>query len=194
MAKKTVDLLTETSAEWLDVVLAHFDEFLADHANCERKASALAMSMVVKYPDRHKIIPDLIDLAQEELAHFAQVYALMESRGVSLTRDTQDPYVNQLIERMRHGRDERFLDRLLVSSVVESRGAERFRLVSQGLSDPDLKRFYRDLWASEAKHGNVFVELALRYFDPATIYPRLMQLAEQEASIVRQLPVRPALH
>ena len=194
MAKKTVDLQIETPTAWLHAVLAHFDEFLADHANCERKASALAMSMVVKYPDRHKIIPDLIELAQEELSHFSQVYALMASRGVNLVRDTQDPYVNQLMELMRHGREARFMDRLLVSSIVESRGAERFRLVSQGVKDVELKRFYRDLWASEAKHGNVFVDLALRYFDASVIYPRLHQLAEREAGIVRQLTVRPALH
>ncbi len=194
MTKKTVDLQIETPAAWLETVLARFDEFLADHANCERKASALALSMVVKYPDRHKIIPDLIELAQEELSHFAQVYTLMASRGLSMAKDTPDPYVNQLIGVMRHGREERFLDRLLVASIVECRGAERFRLISQGLSDVELKRFYRDLWASEARHGNVFVDLALRYFEAGAVYPRLEQLAEQEARIVRRLEVRPALH
>jgi len=194
LTKRSIDLLAETPPAWLETVMADFDAFLADHANCERKASALAMSMVVKYPDRRRIIPGLIDLAQEELAHFAQVYALMQSRGVSLAKDEQDPYVNRLIELMRHGREERFMDRLLVSSIVESRGAERFRLVSQGMHDPVLRRFYRDLWASEAKHGNVFVEMALAYFDPQSIYTRLHVLAEGEAQIVDQLPLRPALH
>lgn len=171
-----------------------FDEFLTDHANCERKASALAMSLVVKYPDRHRILPSLIELAREELGHFARVYAVMEARGISLAKDTPDAYVNQLIALMRHGRDARFLDRLLVSSIVESRGAERFRLVSQALEDPDLKRFYRDLWASEAKHGHVFVEMALQYFDTEAVYARLRELAEREAQILKKLPLRPALH
>ncbi len=194
MAKKSVDLLAATPREWLEAVLADFDAFLADHANCERKASALAMSMVVKYPDRTRIIPGLIDLAQEELTHFAQVYALMEARGIPLARDTQDPYVNQLIELMRHGREDRFLDRLLISSLVESRGAERFRLVSEAMEQTQLRRFYRGLWASEAKHGNVFVEMALTYHEEAVVYSRLHELARHEADIVGQLEIRPALH
>ncbi len=194
LAKKSIDLLVKTSDKWLSAVLADFDVFLADHANCERKASALAMSMVVKYPDRRLIVPRLIDLAQEELGHFAQVYALMESRGIGLARDGQDPYVNELIDMMRHGRDARFLDRLLVSSIVESRGAERFRLLSQALNAPELKRFYRDLWASEAKHANAFVEMAAAYFDEDIIYLRLQELAETEADIVTRLAIRPALH
>ena len=57
-----------------------------------------------------------------------------------------------------------------------------------------LKRFYRDLWASEAKHGNVFVEMALSYFGEAVVYPRLHELAGHEADIVGRLEIRPALH
>ena len=194
MAKKSADLLVKTPRAWIAVVMADFDAFLADHANCERKASALAMSMVVKYPDRTRVIPGLIELAQEELTHFAQVYRLMEARGVPLARDSQDYYVNQLIALMRHGREERFLDRLLVSSLVESRGAERFRLVSEAMDQASLKHFYRDLWASEAKHGNVFVEMALVYFDADLVYPRLHELARKEAGIIERLEIRPALH
>ena len=194
MAKKSIDLLAGTPPEWIEAVCSDFDAFLADHANCERKASALALSMVVKYPDRTRIIPGLIDLAREELDHFAQVYALMEVRGIPLARDSQDPYVNQLIELMRHGREQRFLDRLLVSSLVESRGAERFRLVSEAMEELQLKHFYRHLWASEAKHGNVFVEMALAYFDEAVVYGRLHELARQEAAVVGRLAIRAALH
>ncbi len=194
MAKKSVDLLVQTPREWIAAVIADFDVFLADHANCERKASALAMSMVVKYADRIRIIPGLIGLAQEELTHFAQVYGLMEARGIPLARDSQDPYVNQLIALMRHGREDRFLDRLLVSSLVESRGAERFRLVSEAMDQTSLKHFYRDLWASEAKHGNVFVEMALAYFDAELVYPRLHELAREEAGVIGRLEIRPVLH
>ena len=31
---------------------------LADHADCERKASGMAMSLVAKYPDRTPILKD----------------------------------------------------------------------------------------------------------------------------------------
>ena len=52
---------------------------------------------------------------------------------------------------------------MLVASVVETRGAERFKLVSEALEDPDLKRFYKLLWVSEAKHGHLFVKFLEKY-------------------------------
>ncbi len=194
MAKKSIDLLINTDPAWVQVIMENFDEFLVDHANCERKASALAMSLVMKYPDRTQIIPQLIDLAQEELEHFRQVYQLMEMRGLKLGKDTQDPYVNQLLKCLRPKPEQRFLDRMLISSLVECRGAERFRLVSQALEEPELKDFYRDLWASEAKHGHVFVDMILNYFESEEVYPRLHELAEQEAEIVKGLAWRASLH
>ena len=194
MAKKSIDLAVATDPNWVNVILDNFDEFLPDHANCERKASALAMSMVVKYPDREQIIPSLIVLAQEELEHFRQVYALMRTRGLSLTKDLQDPYVNALIALMRSGREERFIDRMLISSVIECRGAERFKLIADALEDPELKVFYRDLWAAETKHGHQFVDMALRCVPAETVYPRLNELMANEAEIISTLEWRASLH
>ncbi len=194
MARKSIELLVATDPNWVNVVLADFDAFLQDHANCERKASALAMSLVVKHPDRTRIVPALIALAQEELEHFRQVYALMVSRGLELVKDTQDPYVNQLAACMRHGREPRFLDRLLVSSLIECRGAERFRLIANALEDTSLKEFYASLWKAETKHGHQFVDMALEYVDAETTRGRLQELAEREAEIVRGLEWRASLH
>ena len=42
-----------------------FDSFLQDHANNVRKALAMAISFVAKYPDRLEIIPELIDTASK---------------------------------------------------------------------------------------------------------------------------------
>ncbi len=194
MAKKSIDLLIATDPNWVNVILENFDEFLADHANCERKASALAMSMVVKYPDRSKIIPALIELAQEELQHFKEVYELMQQRGIRLIKDTQDPYVNQLLTALRHGRDQRFLDQMLIASVIECRGAERFRMIAQALTDESLRCFYRDLWACEAKHGHIFVDMVLNYIEPDMVYLRLDELMAIEAEIIQTLDWRPSLH
>ena len=194
MGRKSVELLVATHPEWVKVILENFDEFLQDHANCERKASALAMSLIVKYPDRIRIIPDLVDLAMEELTHFSQVYELMRQRGVSLVKDTPDPYVNALIGLMRHGRDVRFLDRMLVSSVIECRGAERFGIIAESVPDPELRNFYLALWKSERKHGHQFVDLVLRYFEPEEVYPRLEELMAREGEIIEGLEWRPSLH
>lgn len=194
MARRSIDLLVATHPDWVQVVLADFDAFIQDHANCERKASALAMSLVVKYPDRTRIVPALIVLAQEELEHFRQVHALMVSRGLALVKDTQDPYVNQLAACMRHGRELRFIDRLLVSSLIECRGAERFRIIADALEDQSLKNFYTALWKAEAKHGHQFVEMALEYADAQRTGARLQALAECEAEIVQKLEWRASLH
>ena len=194
MAKKSIDLLTETSPEWIKAVVADFDTFLLDHANCERKASAMAMSMVAKYPDRRQLIPGLIDLAREEIEHFQEVYALLDQRGLTLKKDAPDPYVQQLLSAARHGRDERLIDRMLIASVIECRGAERFGILAESLEDEAMSAFYHRLWKSELKHGHLFVHLLLKEFEQDTIYPRLEELLKLEADIVSTLAFRPALH
>tara|TARA_A100000164_G_scaffold90165_1_gene77871 strand:- start:761 stop:1273 length:513 start_codon:yes stop_codon:yes gene_type:complete len=169
--------------------------FLIDHANCERKASAMAMSFVAKYPNRQEILSELIDIGIEELEHFKEVYQIMESRGIMLPNEIgQDFYINRLIEICRSGRDERFMDRLLLASLVETRGAERFKLVYENINEVDLKSFYRKLWASEARHGEVFVRMCLNFFDEKSVYMRLGEMIEFEGQILESLPIKAALH
>lgn len=64
----------------------------------------------------------------------------------------------------RKGLEERLMDRMLFASIIEVRGAERFRLVEKALTDPELKRFYKTAWTSEAIHGLIFVKLTLKYY------------------------------
>ncbi len=194
MVKLRADLTWHTPAEWAEAAISDFPLFLQEHANMERKASAQAMSFVVKYPDRNEIIPTMIEIAMEELEHFQQVYERMSAMGIPLMTDAPDPYINELIGLCRHGREERFVDRMIVASVVETRGAERFRLVSEALNDTEWKKFYRDLWASEARHGNVFVEMLLHYYDAETINERLDQMMSEEGRIAAALEWRPSLH
>jgi tRNA-(ms[2]io[6]A)-hydroxylase len=195
--KLSLDLSQSSSQAWIDTVMADFDSFLQDHANCERKASSMAMSFVAKYPDRLEIIPELIETAVEELEHFRDVYQVMEARGVALSKDMErDPYIHGILQHARHGRDQRFMDRLLIASIVECRGAERFRMVEENLpeSEPELKRFYKRLWTSEAKHGHIFVKMALNYFEESDVYARLDELNQLEGEVVKNLPLRAALH
>ena len=86
------------------------------------------------------------------------------------------------------------MDRLLLASLVETRGAERFRMVYEALDDPELKDFYHGLWASEARHGEIFVKMALNYFDEQVVYNRLTEMKQAEAEILMNLPIKPALH
>jgi len=193
--KFSLDLKTQSSPKWIEAVMADFPSFLQDHASCEKKASAMSVSLVSKYPDRALIIKPLIDTAIEELEHFRDVVNWMEKLGVSLAHDMQpDLYVNQLISHVRKGRDEGLIDRLCLGSIIECRGAERFRMVEEALEEPEIKRFYKILWASEAKHGNIFVELALHYFEETVVYKRLEELLDVEAQILDSLVFRAALH
>lgn len=188
--KLSIDIERPSPDAWINAVLDDFDAFLQDHANCERKASAMAMSFVAKYPDRVEILPELIETAVEELQHFQQVYTIMQRRGVRLKQEMdRDPYVKQLLSLCRSSREERLLDRLLVASVVECRGAERFRLVYEALDAGDLRTFYHRLWASEAKHGHIFVDFALRYFERDSVYQRLGYFMQEESDIMENLTI-----
>jgi len=193
--KLNLDLAVASKPEWIAAVMNDFPSFLQDHLDCERKASAMAMSFVAKYPDRTAIIPDLIATGIEELEHFQQVYELMVAHNVPMVHSIgADPYLKKLLALCHSGREERFLDRLLVASVVETRGAERFRLVSEAQETPDLHRFYKILWASEAKHGHIFVKMALEYFPEKQVYDRLAWWVEKEGEIIDGLEIRAALH
>lgn len=191
-----IELHVPSSEAWLHEVMNDFDSFLQDHADCERKASAMAMSFVAKYPDRTEIIPDLIETGIEELEHFQQVYELMEQRGVMLAPEIKpDLYAKQLLALTQGGTHEtRFRDRLLVASIIECRGCERFRMVSEAQEDPELHRFYKQLWASEAKHSHIFVNMALHFFPEKEVKERLEILLQEEAKILNGLALKAALH
>ena len=49
-----------SSPEWLEAVLGDFDAFLVDHAACERKASATALTLISHYPDRELLVRDML--------------------------------------------------------------------------------------------------------------------------------------
>ncbi len=193
--KFRIDLTVPSKREWITAVMDDFDAFLQDHADCERKASGMALSLVAKYPNRVEIIPELIETSVEELEHFRDVYAIMQQRGIQLNHSIpKDLYIQQLIKICRDGREERFMDRLLLASLVETRGAERFKLVYEALEDQELKHFYHQLWASEARHGEVFVRMALNYFEEEPVYKRLEEMKALEGEILNDLEIRPALH
>ncbi len=193
--KLRIDLSVPTKKEWVEAVMNDLDAFLQDHADCERKASGMALSLVAKYPNRTEIIPELIETSIEELEHFRDVYVIMQLRGIQLNHSIpKDVYIQQLIKTCRDGKEERFMDRLLLASLVETRGAERFKLIYEALEEGELKKFYHRLWASEAKHGEVFVKMALIYFEETLVYKRLEEMKKEEGAILDHLEIRPALH
>jgi tRNA-(ms[2]io[6]A)-hydroxylase len=189
-----LDLRSSTPSAWLDVVFADFDAFLIDHALCERKASAMGLSLVAKYPDRTAILDPLIAFAREELEHFHVMYRIIEKRGLVLMGDEKDNHVNALRRLSRSGGDELFLDRLIVPGIVEARGCERLQMVAGAVTDPELAGTYLELARAESRHHGLFFRLARQYFPESVVQGRADELLEAEARIVEKLPFRAAVH
>ncbi len=180
--------------EWLAAVLDNFDEFLIDHAANEKKASAVAMSLISHYPDKTLLVEEMIDLALEELNHYRQVMKLMLKRNLVPLADEKDPYVNKLIKKIRRGSEQYFLDRLLTASLIEARGAERFDMVAGALEEPTLAEFYRILSVNEAHHHTLFLNLANTYFPSDLVTDRWHEWVDIEAEIIAKLPIRSRVH
>mgnify|MGYP000449589026 CR=1 FL=1 len=136
----------------------------------------------------------MIQLSREELMHFHQVWRILQQRGIQLASDERDPYVNQLLQHEKHGQDYGLLDRLLIFGIVEARGCERFRLIGENHPDPLIKDFYSSLADAEVRHHELFIQLALKYFDERNVLNRLEELLDIEARIFLALPLRPSVH
>lgn len=188
------ELLNQTKPQWLSSVLGNFDAFLLDHAACERKASSMAMSLVAHYPDKDELVRQMIDLAIEELMHFKEVMKWIQNARLVMPPDKKDPYINALRKHIRKESEPYMLDRLLIASIVEARGHERFKLVAEGLDPGDMQKFYQAIAQSEKRHFMQFVTLANHYFPSETVFARLDELLPIEAAILDQLPIRSALH
>lgn len=187
-------LRTPSPDAWLAAVLADFDQFLLDHAACERKASGMAMHLAAHYRDRSVLVEAMVDLACEELDHFRQVYRIARDRGLALAADEKDAYVNAMNDLSRRGSEGYFLDRLLLAGIIEARGCERFGLIADALEDDGLKSFYQQITRSESRHSELFCELAREYFPATEVQERHAELLDAEAEIVARLPIRARLH
>lgn len=189
-----IEIKSTSSLQWVDCVLENFNDFLRDHAACERKASATGLNLALKYSEHSKLVDCMLSLAREELQHYHQVVRLLIQRKESIRCDEKDPYVNRLLKHVRTGKREHFLDRLLVFGLVERRGHERFSLVAKYLKDDQLKPFYSRLSQAEERHFEIFETLAFEYFDSEEVTQRAKELNYLEAEILDTSKIRPAVH
>jgi tRNA-(ms[2]io[6]A)-hydroxylase len=185
-----------TDPRWVDLVESNIDEILTDHAWCEQKAASNAISLVVSYPEHSEMVTALLLLAQEELGHFNQVHAQILKRGKVLGKERKDPYVNELYQFMRKGysREIALIDRLLFSALIEARSCERFRVLSENISEKELASFYRELMVSEAGHYTVFLSFARKYAGNQDVEARWKQWLEFEAGVIAGYGTRETIH
>ena len=180
-------LAAPTPAEWLTGALAHREDLLIDHANCEKKAASSALALMFAYPEDSRLSVTLARLAREELRHYEQVTRVMATLGVAFTRQRPGRYAQALRAELRRAEPHRKLDLLLANALIEARSAERFRLLAPHLPPP-LATLYGDLAVSEARHFEQYVEFA-RAEAPGQWRARLAELAGREAQLV-SLPER----
>lgn len=189
-------LATATDDSWIEAAIADVPGLLVDHAHCEMKAASNAMSLAVRHGDRPELVAALIALAEEELAHFRRVHALLVERGIPLGNPPVDPYAAELRRAASSLPPLRpksvLVDRLLVGALIEARSCERFRILAERAPEPSLRELYRELLSSEAGHYRVFFDLAVREgardgVDEAAVRARLRAIAAVEGAIVARL-------
>lgn len=179
-----LSLKSSTAPWWLDTVESHVEEVLIDHAHCEKKAAGTALNLIFAYVDRLPLVRELAPIVNEEMAHFRLVLDLLEERGMRFRRLTPSSYGRKLNDLVRKQEPGKAIDRLLVAALIEARSCERFCLLRDRLSDNALADFYGSLYASEARHHAVYVDLAKLFGTEDEIRLRLDELSAAEAAII----------
>lgn len=176
-----------TDPRWVTIVESNIEEILTDHAWCEQKAATNAITIITLNSEHTDLVTDLLKLAQEELEHFEMVHEIIKKRGYKLGRERKDHYVNQLFQFTRNGgnRQQAMVDRLLFSAMIEARSCERFKLLSERISDPELSQFYKELMISEAGHFTTFLGFARKYGEGIDVEKRWKELIEFEGEIIK---------
>lgn len=174
----------ETPAAWLDEALRQPTILLIDHANCEKKAAATAMSLLYRYSEHTELLRKMSQLAREELLHFEQVVNIISERGIEYIHLGPSRYAGGLREHLRKDAKNVLVDTLIVGAFVEARSCERFAKIAP-LLDPQLSKFYRSLLKSEARHYQDYLALAALYSD-TDITPDVARFREIERDLIER--------
>lgn len=175
-------LLCETPDSWVSAALNNQNILLIDHANCEKKAAATAMTLMHKYIERGDLLHKMSRLAREELLHFEQVLAIMQNRGIEYIHVPPGRYAKELKKHERTWEPAKLVDTLIIGALIEARSCERFAKIAP-LLDPELEKFYRSLLKSEARHFQDYLALAWQYTDEP-IDERIAFFAEKERELI----------
>lgn len=185
-----------TDPRWVNIVEKNIDEILTDHAYCEQKAASTAISLIVSFPEYTELVEEMVALSREEMGHFKMVHDLIIARGKKLGRDRKDEYVLELVKFFPKGgsRTTQLVHRLLYAALIEARSCERFRLLSEELTDKKLADFYHKLMISEAGHYTMFLKFARQYGDREEVDKKWQDLLTYEAKIMENLSKSEKVH
>lgn len=192
MNKTVLGLQLPSDPRWVDMAEMNLAEILTDHAFCEQKAATTIISIIQQYPTYKKLVRELSPIVTEEWGHFRLVIKELDKRNLDLGEQRRDEYVRKIMTYQRGGgsAEDRLLEKLLTSALIEARSCERFRLLSLHLDEPELKTFYHNFMVSEAGHYRLFLDLAKHYFDDARVENRWKEYLEFEAEMIQTLEIR----
>lgn len=181
-----------TDPRWAKLAETNLEEILSDHAWAEQKAASNALSIVTNNSEHPDLVTDMLAIAKEEVEHFELVHQKIVERGLTLRRERKDEYVNDLLKFLKKdgSRLHAFIDRMMFSALIEARSCERFKVLAQNLSDPDLAQFYRDLMESEANHYSTFLGYARKYGQTLNVEKRWQEWLAYENSIIVHYGIR----
>lgn len=181
-----------TDPRWVNLAEKSLEEVLTDHAYCEQKAATSCISLIQFYPEKTQLVKELAPIVTEEWGHFRAVLDELEKRHLQLGVQRKDEYVNALLAYENKGgsREDRLLEKLLQCALIEARSCERFRLLSEGLADEDLRKFYRHFMIAEAAHYRLFIDLAKTYLPEERVKKRWSEYLTHETIIMKQLELR----
>ena len=172
-----------TPKAWVDAALRDLPTLLVDHANCEKKAAATAMSLMHRHTENPVLLNKMSRLAREELRHFEQVMKVMQRRGIDYTLVTASRYAAGLRDLVRKKDPGRLVDTLLVGALIEARSCERFATLVPHL-DGELGEFYASLLKSESRHFQDYLKLAADQADETELEARLQVFRAREQELI----------
>jgi tRNA-(ms[2]io[6]A)-hydroxylase len=190
--KNILGLQLVTDPRWVDLAAISLEEILTDHAWCEQKAANSCISLIQKYNDKEELVNELSPIVTEEWGHFRQVLAELRKRNLQLGKQRKDEYVNKLLDFQKKGGspEERLLDQLLTMALIEARSCERFKRLSEGLTDNYMRNFYRKFMESEAGHYTLFINLADTYINKEKVRKRWKEWIVYETNVMLNIEVR----
>lgn len=172
-----------TPEAWLSAAVESLPLLMIDHANCEKKAAATAMSLMHRYTDNTALLNKMSRLAREELRHFEQVLKLMTKRGIAYESVTASRYAQGLREMVRKKDPYKLVDTLIVGALIEARSCERFAALSPHV-DAELSDFYVSLLKSESRHFMDYITLAKTLASPDEVEERLSLFSAVERNLI----------
>ena len=191
-SKTTLGLEMATDPRWANIAEKSIEYILTDHAWCEQKAATHGISIISRFSKYPDIVDVITPIVAEEWGHFRKVLKELKKRGHELGPQRKDEYVNKLNSFMKRGDhiEKQLVEYLLAFAMIEARSCERFRLLSEHITDPELQHFYHEFMVSEAGHYRAFLDLAKKYSSAEHVAQRWAEWVAFEAQMVASLEIR----